>query len=358
VDRGAGVSAEALKLVVHLGEASRIGGRLASDVLMDMCAAAKVASAVLLRAAEGYGGHHRLRTDRLLSMSEDLPLVLVAVDRATRVVPLADEAARLLPSGLLVLERASLPGLQLDDDTFGAAGGGESKLTVYCARPDAEAVARRLRAAGLSGAIALAGVDGVVLGDRRRARVLSRNRGVPALVMGVGPRERVAAALPAVRATTGPHVATLERVSIVRRDGAAVGPLPVVPPEDDAGLGRWQRLIAVGGEQEGPGGRPFHVGLIRDLRSAGAPGATALRGTWAQTADGARHADRLLAIRRRGPVLVTLIARPAEMARLFPVVERATADAGLVTCELLPAVRVTPARGPARGGLRLARTGR
>ncbi len=72
----------------------------------------------------------------------------------------------------------------------------------------------------------------------------------------------------------------------MRRDGVPVGPLPMVPPEDDAGLGLWQRLIAVGGEQEGPGGRPFHVGLIRDLRAAGAPGATALRGAWAETADG------------------------------------------------------------------------
>ena len=351
------MSAEALKLVVHMGEASRIRGRLASDALMDLVASAGVASAVLLRGAEGFGVHHRLRTDRLLSMSDDLPLLLVAVDRATRIVPLADEAARLLPSGLLVLERAALPGLQLDDDTFGGSGGGESKLTVYCARPEAEGLARVLRASGLSGAIALTGVDGVVLGERRRGRVLSRNRAVPALVMGVGPRGRVAEALPRVRAAAGRHVATLERVSIVRRDGAAVGPLPVVPHEDDAGLGLWQRLIAVGGEQEGPGGRPFHVDLIRDLRAAGAPGATALRGSWAQAAEGEGHADRLLAIRRRGPVLVTLIARPAEMARLFPIVERATADAGLVTCELLPAVRVTPARGPARGGLRLARTG-
>ncbi len=55
---------------------------------------------------------------------------------------------------------------------------------------------------------------------------------------------------------------------------------------------------------------------------------------------------------------MTVIARPAEMARLFPIVERATARAGLVTCELLPAVRVTPPEGPVRGGLELARTGR
>ncbi len=84
----------------------------------------------------------------------------------------------LLPSGLLVLERASLPGAQLDDDTFG--GRGEAKLTVYCARPEAEGVgAASCARAGLSGAIALTGVDGVVLGERRRGRVLSRNRGGP-----------------------------------------------------------------------------------------------------------------------------------------------------------------------------------
>ena len=120
------MSAEALKLVVHMGEASRIGGRLASDVLMDMVAEAGVASAVLLRGAEGFGGHHRLRTDRLLSMSEDLPLVLVVVDQATRVVPLADGAARLLPSGLLVLERASTGpsrSLASTGSCWGGAGG-------------------------------------------------------------------------------------------------------------------------------------------------------------------------------------------------------------------------------------------
>ena len=350
------MSAEALKLVVHLGEGGRAGGRLAADALMDLVAAHDVASAVLLRGAEGYGGHHRLRTDRLLSLSDDLPLVLVAVDRATRIVALADEAARLLPSGLLVLERVAMPGAQLDDDTL-VRPGGEAKLTVYCARPRAPAVARELVAAGLAGAVALAGVDGVVLGRRHRARAISRNRDVPAYVMGVGSPDRVRDALARVRGAAGRHVITLERVTIVRRDGAPVGPLPVVPPEDEAGLGLWQRLIAVGGETEGPGGRPFHVDLIRDLRAAGAPGATALRGVWAHTADGGGRAERLLSVRRRGPVLVTVIARPAEMARLFAVVERATARTGLVTCELLPAVRVSPAAGPPRGGLRLARTG-
>ncbi len=89
--------------------------------------------------------------------------------------------------------------------------------------------------------------------------------------MGVGDAGRVADALPRLRAVAGRHVTTLERVSIVRRDGAAVGPLPVVPHQDEAGLGLWQRLTATGGARDGGGSTPFHVGLIRELRAAAAP---------------------------------------------------------------------------------------
>lgn len=334
-------------MVVHIGEAARSGAHLVSDVLMDLFAGAGVDAAILLRGVEGFGARHRLRTDRLLSLSEDLPLVAVAADVPTVIVPLAAEVAALVPRGLITLERAALPGAQLDDDTSFPAAGAEAKLTVYCGRAEEHrgesvptAVADALRDAGLAGAIVLTGVDGVLLGERRRARVLSRNRGVPAIVVAVGTSERVAAALPRVRAISGRHVATVERVSILRRDGAPVGPLPTAPQRDGSGVELWQRLTVTGGEGDGPGGRPFHVALIHDLRAARAPGATALRGTWGHTGAEALHSERLLSIRRRAPVLVTVIARPHEMARLFAVVERATARAGLVTGELVPTVRM------------------
>ena len=328
-------------MVVHVGEAARAGGHLVSDALMDLIGEAGVAAAALLRGVEGFGARHRLRTDRLLSLSEDLPIVFVAVDLATRIVPLASAAADLVPRGLITLERVVLAGAQLDDDTL-VRRGGEAKVTVYCGRgelhegrPVPTAVADAMRAAGLSGAIVLSGVDGVVLGERRRARVVSRNRGVPAMVVAVGAADRVADALPLVRRIAGRHVVTLERVSILRRDGAPVGPLPTVPHRDDAGVELWQRLTVTGGEQEGGRG-PFHVALIRDLRAGHAAGATALRGEWGHTGDGAPHAERLLSVRRRAPVLVTVIERPDAMLRLWPIVARATSAGGLVTCELVP----------------------
>ena len=40
---------------------------------------------MLLRGSEGFGRPHRLRTDRLLSLSEDLPIVSIAIDRRERI---------------------------------------------------------------------------------------------------------------------------------------------------------------------------------------------------------------------------------------------------------------------------------
>ena len=332
-------------MVVHVGEAARARGHLVSDVLMDEIAAADVNAAVLLRGVEGFGARHRLRTDRLLTLSEDLPLVIVAVSSATRIVPLAAMAGELVPRGLVLLERVARAGAELDDDTLPPRG--DAKLTVYCGRggerdgrPVPEAVAAALREAGLAGSIVLTGVNGVLHGDRRRARIASRNRGVPAMVIAVGAAERVAAALPRIRAIAGRHLAIVERVSILRRDGAPVGPLPTVPGRDAAGLELRQRLTVTAGERDGAGARPFHVELIRALREVRAGGATALRGAWGHTGADARHAERLLAVRRSGPVLVTVVERPAAMARLWPVVERATERHGLVTCELVPTARV------------------
>ena len=63
-------------------------------------------ASVLLRGAGGFGLRHHLRTDRLLTLSEDLPLVAMAVDapgarssRRPRRPPRAGD-------GLITLERA------------------------------------------------------------------------------------------------------------------------------------------------------------------------------------------------------------------------------------------------------------
>ena len=344
------MTGEHLKLVVHHGERARSGRRLTGDAVMDAVAGAGVAASVALRGVEGFGAHHRLRTDRLLSLSDDLPLVTLVVGPAAAVAPLATAVAELVPSGLLTLERVALPGLGLDDDLFPAAAGATAKLTVVCGRGGVRAVAGALEAEGADAVTALIGVDGVLAGRRRRASALGAGRDVPAAVIAVGGGRALMAALPRVRAAAGPHVLCLERVNVVRRAGAAVGPLPVVPERDPAGLGLWQRvLVAVGAED-----RAAHR-LVRDLRAAGCAGATALRGASAVLGDG-RHEERALFLRRRAPFHLTIVETPSAVRRLFPAIEAATAGGGLVTCETLPAVRIHPVAGRRTGGLRLAAT--
>ena len=65
---------DSLKLTAYFGERQRIDGRFFADVLLDLCARHEIATSLLLRGVEGFGLKHHLRTDRLLTLSEDLPL--------------------------------------------------------------------------------------------------------------------------------------------------------------------------------------------------------------------------------------------------------------------------------------------
>ena len=77
-------SSDGLKLTAYFGEGDRVAGRLVSDALHDVYEANPIRSSVLLRGIEGFGVTHLLRTQRLLTLSEDLPLVSVAIDQEGR----------------------------------------------------------------------------------------------------------------------------------------------------------------------------------------------------------------------------------------------------------------------------------
>jgi PII-like signaling protein len=56
-----------------------------------------------MRGIEGYGAKQHLHTDRILSLSGDLPIVIEAVDREDRLRAVAPELDELLGDGLMVL---------------------------------------------------------------------------------------------------------------------------------------------------------------------------------------------------------------------------------------------------------------
>jgi PII-like signaling protein len=355
------VTADCLKLTVYFGESDRCGGRLLSDELGDLFEREAVQAGVLLRAVEGFGIKHRLRTDRLLTLSEDLPLVAIAVDERARIESLLPRVSALVAGGLITLERARLAHGELAVPDLPGELHEATKLTVYMGRDERlagrpaylEAV-DHLQRSGLSGATVLLGLDGMAHRRRRRARFFSRNAGVPLLVVSVGRGEEVRAALAGLAERLADPIATLERVRICKRDGQRLAGPRQLPEQDDAGLGIWQKLMVYAGEQTRHDGHPLHVQLVRRLRQEGASGATALRGVWGFSGDHPPHGDRLLAVHRRVPVVTTIVDRPDEIQRWFRIVDELTDEAGLVTSEMVPAFQAVAPQAR-HGGLRLSR---
>ncbi len=354
------MSADCLKLTVYFGERDRVEGQFLADRLLDLFERHGLAVSVLMRGVEGFGGKHQLRTDRLLTLSEDLPLVAVAVDGHERIESALADVQEINFAGLLTVERVRMPdggggaprlSDQLDEAT---------KLTLYIGRgirvsgrPAYEAAVGMLHDMGVSGATVLLGVDGTIGGSRRRARFFSRNADVPAMVISVGSGERIAAAMPALASSLGEPVMTLERVRVLKRDGERLAEPAELPDAGRGGLDRLQKLMLYSAEQNHFRGRPVHIEAVRRLRGEGAAGATALRGIWGYHGDHEPHGDTFWTMRRRVPTLTVVVDIPSRTPRWFELLDQATPERGLITAEIVPAFRASAPQIPS-DGLRLA----
>lgn len=347
---------ECLKLTSYFGERDRANGGFLADAFTEIYVRHELKTSLVMRGVEGFGHKHHLRTDRLLTLSEDLPIVSVAVDVRDRIERALADVERLRFDGLVTLERARL----VTRDSRLAEPGEGTKLTVYLGRqerianrPAYVAVVELLRRRGIAGATVLLGVDGTVHGSRERARFFGRNQQVPLMVIAVGDTEQVSAVVPELSSVLTRPLITLERVRVCKRDGQLRARPTELPQTDPSGLGVWQKLMIYAGEQSRHGGRPLYQELIRALRKAGAAGATSLRGIWGYHGDHEPHGDRLFQARRRVPVVTVVVDTPQRTRQWFEIVDEITDETGLVTSEMVPAFRVT---GPdiEHGGLRLA----
>lgn len=351
---------DCLKLTAYFAERDRSGGLFLGDALLQACERHELQTSVLLRGTEGFGRHQVLQTDRLLSLSEDLPMALVAVDSRRRIEAALPEVGRIARHGLVTLERArmltgSVGPVQLPQELNEA-----TKLTVYCGRheragrrPAYMAIVDLLREHGGLNAVVLLGVDGTVHGARERARFFAANTGVPLMIIAVGSGAEMAPLLPDLAALVERPVLTLERVRICKVDGQRLAEPHHAAGPDDAGLRTWVKLMVHADHDTRHGRRPLSVELVRRLRTARAGGATVLEGIWGYHGGRPPGGDTLLSLRRHVPMTTIIVDAPERILELFAIVDELTAQAGVVTSELVPAFRARGEWGEA-GGLRLA----
>jgi len=356
-----------LKLTTYFGERSRVKGVLLADELLDIHAHQEIRSSILLRGVQGFGAKHRLRSDRLLTLSEDLPLVCVAVDNRERIERLLTAVNSIGHEGLTTLEHARMydgahesereivPGEAERSFLAGTAINRErgpnaqdpahaTKLTVYLGRHDRVngspafiAICRTLHDSGVAGATVLLGVDGTRNGVRERARFFARNQNVPLMAIGVGDHDRIREAGNRLEQMLDKPLLTLEDVLVCKRDGVLLERPHDGHSTSEYGMDVRQKLTVVISEAALHERRSIYVELVRRLRAANAAGATSMRGIWGFHGDHEPHGDRLLSIRRHVPVVTETIDTPERIAALFPIVEELTGEQGLVTSELMPA---------------------
>ena len=173
------------------------------------------------------------------------------------------------------------------------------------------------------------------------------------MVVAVGSGERIARVLPELGALLREPLVTLERVRLCKRDGELLATPHELPGTDEHGLALWQKLMIYTSHAATHDGRPLHMEIIRRLRESDAAGATAVRGMWGFHGEHAPHGDKFFQVRRHVPVVTIAIDTPERTARSFAIVDELTAEHGLVTSEMVPAMSAT-SETEQRGGLRLA----
>lgn len=96
----------AKRLTIVVGEQDRAGhGRhsLATE-LVHMAHAAGLAGATVTRGVEGYGKSNHIHTTRILSLSDDLPVIVTIIDTAESVERFVEQVLPLVEGGLVTVE--------------------------------------------------------------------------------------------------------------------------------------------------------------------------------------------------------------------------------------------------------------
>lgn len=92
------------RLTIYIGESDHHGRTPLATEIVQRAHAAGLAGASVFRGVEGYGASNHIHTTRILSLSDDLPIVIVIVDRPDAIAAFLPQLDELITEGLVVLD--------------------------------------------------------------------------------------------------------------------------------------------------------------------------------------------------------------------------------------------------------------
>jgi PII-like signaling protein len=90
---------------IHIGESDKWHGRTLYDALVELFRSEGLSGATVLRGVAGYGSTSRYHTDKLLRLSQDLPIVVEVVEDSERIERILPKLDEMIGGGLITLER-------------------------------------------------------------------------------------------------------------------------------------------------------------------------------------------------------------------------------------------------------------
>ncbi|MGE5482224.1 MAG: DUF190 domain-containing protein [Bacteroidota bacterium] len=97
------ISGQGRELRVYIGESDQYKGRPLYQAIVRMFKEEGLAGATVIRGIEGFGANSRIHTTNILRLSEDLPVVVIAVDSQEYIDKVLPRLNEMVTEGLITI---------------------------------------------------------------------------------------------------------------------------------------------------------------------------------------------------------------------------------------------------------------
>jgi uncharacterized protein len=90
---------------IHIGESDKWHGKPLHEAIVELLRKDGVSGATVLRGVAGYGSSSVYHTDKLLRLSQDLPIILEVIETQERIELMLPRLDEMVDGGLITLEK-------------------------------------------------------------------------------------------------------------------------------------------------------------------------------------------------------------------------------------------------------------
>jgi PII-like signaling protein len=92
------------RLTIFIGESDKVGHTPLYDAIVKKAHSLGIAGASVIKCVEGYGASSHIHTTRILTLSEDLPIMIVIIDSQANIDKLLPYLDEVISEGIVVID--------------------------------------------------------------------------------------------------------------------------------------------------------------------------------------------------------------------------------------------------------------